>query len=127
MVLRRTLLVLTVALGLFVPWTTTASAAPAKPASAAAENACNGYQPYAYPPGRNGDVISGIGGCGSQVVNVEIWIDVAGPFDVRAGCCPRGYSPVTAYAYCSSTGAGNYYTLARTPMGNIESERRWLC
>jgi hypothetical protein len=119
-------MVLAMALGLLVPWAPAATAAPAA-SNAAAEADCNGYQPYAYPPGRNGDVISGVGGCGFQTVTVEIWIDVSGGFDVRAGCCPRGYSPVTAYAYCSRTGAGNYYTLARTPIGNFESERRWLC
>lgn len=125
---RRIIMILTVALGLLMSWAPAASAAPAVPeastASAAAD--CNGYQPYAYPPSRNGDVISGIGGCGNQAVTVEIWIDVPG-FDVRAGCCPRGTSPVTSYAYCSSTGAGNYYTLARTTAGNVESARRWLC
>jgi hypothetical protein len=129
MMFRRTLMILTLALGLLAPWASAASAASAAPeastASAAAD--CNGYQPYAYPPGRNGDVISGIGGCGNQAVTVEIWIDVSGAPDVRAGCCPRSTSPVTAYAYCSRTGAGNYYTLARTPVGDRESERRWLC
>lgn len=124
---RRIIMILAVALGLLMPWAPAASAAPASAAvSASAVADCNGYQPYAYPPGRNGDVISGIGGCGSQAVTVEIWIDVPG-FDIRAGCCPRGSSPVTAYAYCSRTGPGNYYTLARTPVGNIESARRWLC
>ncbi len=123
---RRTLMILTMALGFLLPWASAASAAPeASNVSAAAD--CNGYQPYAYPPGRNGDVISGVGGCGNQVVTVEIWIDVPLGLDIRAGCCPRYTSPVTAYAYCSSTGAGNYYTLARTPAGTLESARRWLC
>lgn len=122
---RRTIMILTVALGLLMPWASAASAASEASATSAADT-CNGYEPYAYPPGQNGDVISGIGGCGNQAVTVEIWIDVPGP-DVRAGCCPRYTSPVTAYAYCSRTGHGNYYTLARTPVGDRESARWTLC
>lgn len=119
MLLKRTFAMIVVAVaamaGLVVP-SSAASAAPN----------CNGYEPYSYAPGQNGDVIRGIGGCGSEAVTVEIWIDVTGP-DVRAGCCPRGTSPVTAYAYCSRTGRGNYYTLTRTRVGNFESARRLLC
>ncbi|MEV5894626.1 hypothetical protein [Nonomuraea fuscirosea] len=114
------------ALGFLMPWASTASAAPEASTIAAAAD-CNGYQPYSYPPSQNGDIITGIGGCGFQAVTVEIWIDVPLGLDIRAGCCPRGSSPVTAYAYCSRTGAGNYYTLARTPVGDFESARRWLC
>ncbi|MEU6712215.1 hypothetical protein ABZ897_12120 [Nonomuraea sp. NPDC046802] len=100
-------------------------AASAAPAAQAAD--CNGYEPHAYAPGRNGDVITGIGSCGRQTITVEVWIDVSGGFDKRVGCCPRGTSPVTAYAYCSRSGRGNYYTVARTPMGTVESARRLLC
>ncbi|MEV5890810.1 hypothetical protein [Nonomuraea fuscirosea] len=106
-----------------------ASAAPVARAAPAAQAAghCNGYEPHAYAPGRNGDVITGIGSCGSQTITVEVWIDVSGGLDKRVGCCPRGVSPVTAYAYCSRSGRGNYYTIARTPMGTVESARRLLC
>jgi hypothetical protein len=124
--LRRTLTILAMALGFLMPWASTASAAPTESTVSVAAD-CNGYQPYAYPPGQNGDIITGIGGCGFQAVTVEIWKDVPFLPDTLAGCCPHGSSPVTAYAYCSSSGAGNYYTLARTPVGPIESARRWLC
>lgn len=87
---------------------------------------CNGYQPYSYPPAQNGNIVTGIGGCGSQAVTVELWIDVFGP-DIRAACCSRYTSPVTAYGYCDRTGHGNYYTLTRTSIGNYESARRTLC
>ncbi|MEV4070618.1 hypothetical protein [Nonomuraea fuscirosea] len=33
----------------------------------------------------------------------------------------------TLFAYSSRSGRGNYYTIARTPMGTVESARRLLC
>lgn len=125
--IRTALFAIILGLGLLGGTASPASAAPDGPASAVvALEHCNGYQPYAYPPIQNGDVIRGIGGCGFRAVTVEVWKDVPG-FDQRVGCCPFGNSPVTAYAYCSRSGHGNYYTVARTPLGTIESDRRTLC
>jgi hypothetical protein len=107
------------------------SAAPAAAQPAAAVQPlpadCNGYQPYSYPPSQNGDIVTGIGGCGFQAVTVELWIDISGGWDRQAACCTRSTSPVTAYGYCSRTGHGNYYTLTRTSIGDFESARRTLC
>ncbi len=121
--MRKLLVLLSTVLALVLLGGTASSAAAIGPAEAP----CGGYEPYAYPPYTNGNVIIGIGGCGSEAVTVEIWKDIPGWWDQRVACCPRYTSPVTATAWCSDWGHGNYYTVTRATHRTLESERRTLC